>query len=300
MKYEKQALSYEAQADLLIKRGLVAEREVLIQRLCAVSYYRLAGYLFPFRYNDGSETYFEGTTLDEVWMRYCFDRRLRVLMLDAIERIEVSIRSKLVYYFSHEHGPFGYCDDRNFPNLKMTEYLEWRIGLEEEARRSKELFKKHFFQKYGEDHKTLPLWMAAELMTMGSTLTFFRGVSVNVQKKISGDFGHADTLFLSWIRSLNAARNICAHHSRFWNRELGYQPLRPQKNKFPEWNEKNALPQNRCGIILMICRELLQKISPTSLWHQRIESLFDEFSSIPLQSMGLCPTWREHPIWKQR
>ena len=47
--YEKEALTFEQQADRLLERGLIAKRDELIQRLKAVSYYRLSGYLHPFR-----------------------------------------------------------------------------------------------------------------------------------------------------------------------------------------------------------------------------------------------------------
>lgn len=229
MKYEKAALSFEQQADRLIGRGLQADRNELIRRLEAVSYYRLSGYLFPFRSTD-CDHFREGTTLAVVWDRYCFDRRLRVLTLDAIERIEVSIRIKIIYHFTHAHGPFGYLDESNVPKLRVSEYLEWRLALEEETRRSKEAFKEHFFSKYS-GHRHLPLWMAAELMTLGSLLTFFKGVSPEIKRLVAAEYGFPDELVWSWLRSLNAARNLCAHHARFWNRVLGYPPMLPHRTK---------------------------------------------------------------------
>jgi abortive infection bacteriophage resistance protein len=96
-------------------------------------------------------------------------------VLDAIERIEVSARTKLIHHFANAHGPFGHLDDRNLPRLEIGEYLKWRANLVEETRRSKETFKKHFFEIYGDHHKELPVWMLAELMSMGATLTFFKG-----------------------------------------------------------------------------------------------------------------------------
>jgi abortive infection bacteriophage resistance protein len=115
---------------------------------------------------------------------------------------------------------------------KNDEYLEWRANLVEETGRSKEAFKTHFFKTYGDQHKELPLWMLTELMSMGSTLTFLKGTNDQILKSVAQDYGLADELFLSWFRSLNAARNICAHHARLWNRELGYAPqssIAPEK-----------------------------------------------------------------------
>ena len=87
----------------------------------------------------------------------------------------------------------------------------------EETQRSKETFKKHFFDTYGDDHKELPVWMLAELMSMGSTLTLFRGADPVVMRDVATEYELADELFLLWFMSLNAARNIRAHHSRLWN-----------------------------------------------------------------------------------
>lgn len=301
MNYTKMPLSFEGQATRLIGRGLVADQDELIKRLSSVSYYRLSGYLYPFRQPE-SDDYIEGTTLKVVWGRYCFDRRLRVLLLDAIERVEVSIRTQLTYHFSHAHGAFGYCDERNFPNLKIADYINWRESLLIETSRSKEALKKHFFNKYGETHRNLPVWMASELMSMGSLLTLLKGVDGGIAGEVSAHFGMADELLLSWLRSLYAARNICAHHSRLWNRVLGYAPSLPQKNKYPHWHltdvdGKQILVNDRVGILLMICNSFLRQISPTSRWQERLEQLFAEYSEIPTINLGLPEDWKTHPLW---
>lgn len=303
MEYLKQALDYEQQADRLLERGLIADRDELVMRLSAVSYYRLSGYLYPFRLPD-SDHFREGTTLNIVWGRYCFDRRLRMLLLDAIERIEVAVRTQLVYHFSHQHGPFGHCNEENLPSLKIADYISWRETLLTETQRSKDAFKKHFTTKYGDSHRNLPIWMAAELMSMGSLLTFYKGCGKDIQSSVSGHFGVVRELLLTQLLSLNAARNICAHHARLWNRVLGYAPGLPQKNKQPEWHltdnqGKKILVNNRSGILLILCRRFLAQISPTSQWRNRVGQLFSEFPEIPTASMGLPENWREHPLWKQ-
>lgn len=300
MQYSKPAITFEAQADQLIARGLEADKDELVRRLSAVSYYRLAGYWYPFRARDENENVtdeFEpGSQLAKVWQLYCFDRRLRGLLMDGIERIEVSVRTQLVYHFTHEYGPFGYCQESNLPKLSVSQYLEWRQGLAEETRRSKEPFRKHFETKYGDKHQNLPLWMLAELMTMGSMLTFFRGVSPDIKRSVAAKFEIPDEVMMSWLRSLNAARNHCAHHSRVWNRVFGYPPQLPSA-KYPEWHSEYWLPNDRCGVLLLMCRHLLRIISPTSKWHERLEGLFMEYDDVPIKPMGLPPNWRDHPVW---
>ena len=143
MKYDKPPLTYDQQADLLLRRGLTADRDELVSRLRSVSYYRLSGYWYPFRLADDS--FRPGTTFETVWRRYRFDRRLRLLALDAIERVEVRIRTELVYVLAHAQGPFGYCASSNqLPEVaggdNLRPDLPWgrrgRIGARQACARS--------------------------------------------------------------------------------------------------------------------------------------------------------------------
>jgi abortive infection bacteriophage resistance protein len=191
MEYLKNHLPVEEQAQRLLDRGLIADKQNLIQRLTVVNYYRLSGYLFPFR-DKQSDAFLPGTDLNTVWDRYCFDRRLRVLLLDAIERVEVAVRTQVVHHFSQAHGAFGHTIEANLPRLEVAKYIEWREGLIEETQRSKEAFKEHFFKKYGDQHQNLPIWMLCELMSMGSMLNFYKGVSKSIQDLVAGHFDMPD------------------------------------------------------------------------------------------------------------
>lgn len=304
MKYDKVALSYEDQADRMLSRGLIADRATLIKRLQAVNYYRLSGYLHPYRILDPddkpTDNYQPGTSLDEVWRRYNFDRRLRIILLDSIERIEVAVRTHLIFHFVHRHGPFGYLEPLNLPGFKtITEYMEWRTGLVEETRRAnKEQFVRHFDEKYGDHHRELPLWMLSELMSFGSMLNFANGVEIDVKKNVAADCGMPDEHFSSWLKALYSVRNACAHHSRIWNRVFGVTPMTPHRNKFSEWHEEPTLPNNRVGYVLAVCHFWLKSISSTSQWRNRLFDLFDEYPEIPLFNMGLPDSWREHPLFR--
>lgn len=301
-RYDKQALSFEAQADKLIERGLVADRADLIARLQVTNYYRLTGYLYTFREADHS--YRAGTTLEMVWRLYTFDHRLRLLMLDAIESIEVHVRTQLAYHFAHAYGAFGYLDAGNLPNFDVSrgDFNRWETKLLEQMQRSRqpkgrEDFVIHFFTKYGDTHSILPIWMLVELMDFGSTLSFFRGVNDNIRKTVSATMGQPEEVALSWLLALNAIRNRCAHHARLWNWKVGYPVRIPGARKFPEWHSP-SMPNNQMGIMLTICRYWLNQINSINHWTQRVRDLFAEFPEIPPASMGLPADWTNHPLWK--
>ena len=109
MKYEKPALTFAEQANRLLSRGLVADHNELVNILKAVSYYRLSAYWHTFRIEgDPDDRLRPGTTLTMVWNRYVFDRQLRLLVMDAIERVEVAIRTQIINRHVLNYGPFGY------------------------------------------------------------------------------------------------------------------------------------------------------------------------------------------------
>jgi abortive infection bacteriophage resistance protein len=109
MKFTKPALSFEAQAQLLASRGLLITDLVSATAfLMHVNYYRLAGYVLPFEIDHASHQIRPGTRFEQVAELYLFDRELRLLVLDAIEKIEVSVRTQWAYHFAHAVGAHAY------------------------------------------------------------------------------------------------------------------------------------------------------------------------------------------------
>jgi len=299
VKYSKVALSFEQQADLLLSRGLQADKAALVKRLSSTSYFRLSGYLYPFR-QIGNENYQPGTSLDQVWALCSFDQRLRTLLIDAIEAIEVFTRTQLAYHFAHDYGPFAYNLSSNLPNLLPDQFMTWQRKLDDQVQRSlrsHEEFVVHFFRKYGDEHTRLPIWVLVELMDFGSTLSFYRGVNDTIKKRIAKSLGLPDRVLSSWLLTLNTIRNRCAHHSRLWNWTLGNPVLLPRARKYPQWHYP-SISNEQVGIVLTLCRYLLNYISPANRWTPRVFQLFEEFPQLSLSEVGLPEDWKHHPLWK--
>lgn len=299
MRYTKPPLTFEQQADQLLQRGLVAEREKLIARLSEVNYYRLSGYWYPFRMPDG-EVFPSGTTLDLIWDRYVFDRQLRVLVMDGIERVEVAVRTALANRLSLRHGAFGHLDRRHLPNISVGRHRRMLEKIQNEEDRSNEVFVGHYHSKYSSE-TNLPLWMAVELMAFGTMLTLFRGAESEVKREIASRYGIADSVLNSWLLSLNTVRNACAHHARLWNRSLGTPIMIPRGRKHPEWHSPvdiGAQPR-RLFAVLSALRYLVRQIAPQSGWPERLIYLLEKkHPDIPIQQMGFPPNWKESPIWR--
>lgn len=304
MRYAKPAITFEQQADQLLTRGMTGDRSIMIRRFAQVSYYRLSGYWYPFRQADPAnpdqplDDFRPATTFNEVWNRYVFDRRLRLLVLDAIERIEVAVRTQLAYQHAHEFNPFAYANlPSSLPGLKWSEWLDFCASFGREMGRSKDSFVKHFAKKYGSDHGYLPVWMAIEIMTFGSVLTFFSGSPHRIKQAIASSFDMPAKVFASWLLTLNTVRNICAHHGRLWNREIGTAPLIPLQKDYPEWHQPRTIQNNRVFAVLTISKWCLDRVAPQSRWVDRCRTLLNDFPAVPRVSMGFPADWELCPIW---
>jgi abortive infection bacteriophage resistance protein len=292
---QKKPLTFEQQADRLISLGFQADRDSLVAHLKYINYYRIKGYLYPFRQTD--KTFEPGTTFEKVSRQYVFDRRLRVLLMEAIERIEVAVRTQVVYHFSHDKGPLGYREHINLPKLREREHKKFIKRLDNEfARSNKKLINRD--DLHLKDPQKRPLWQAAEFMSFGMLFKFFRGVEKAIRRKTAEEFGIPTRVLWSWLYTLNNVRNICAHHSRLWNQEFREKPLIPNERKHPEWHTPVQIKNNRVFVILTILKYLLKRISLKSKWPSRFIHLLNEYTEIPLREMGFPENWITCPLWK--
>lgn len=298
MKYPKPPLPFSAQADLLLERGLLADRDALIQKLQAVNYYRLSAYWHTFRdLAAPGERLLPGTTLDAVWRRYRFDRQLRLRVMDAIERVEIAIRTRIVNRHTLQHGAFGYLNRATLPGLSMSGHRTLIDKIRRESEFSHEDFVAHYQQKYTSE-TDLPLWMACELLTFGGTLTLFGGLSTRMKKDVAAEFGLNVPLLGSWLRAINHVRNICAHHSRLWNRELRIRPMLPYKETHPAWHHPVPIPDARLFGVLTVLHFFLRQVAPHSAWKQRLQYLLADYPDVPIRFMGFPDNWEESPLWQ--
>lgn len=300
VRYEKPPLSFEDQADQLMARGLEGDRALLVKRLQATNYYRFSTYLYTFRGED--EDYLLGTSVERVWDLYQFDHGLRLLLLDALETIEVHARTQLAYHFAHLHSPFDYLVPQCLPNFRLSEsdFFNWERKLRIQVERSRqpkgrEDFIVHFFRKYGGEHDMPPIWMMVELMDFGSVLSFYRGVSTDIRRELAASLGISHQVTINWLLVLNSVRNRCAHHARLWNWNLGYPVTIPERD--PRW----AIYRNmnrRLAAVLHVCRHWLAKADAGHAWHQRVSDHFAKHPHIDLLAMGLKPGWQDQALWK--
>lgn len=288
--------SWKDQISVLQLRGLAipnpAEAEAF---LAHVNYYRFSGYCLAFE--TARHAFVPGTTFDQIRATYEFDWTLRDLLTEAVEIVEVDIRTAVAYHFGQQYGAFGHTNAHNF-HITFT-HPEWLSKLRQEASRSSEQFVKHFKKTYAE-FPNLPVWIVTEVMSFGSLSLMFEGMLLSDQMTISRRYGLHHSVLESWLHHMVYVRNCCAHHARVWDRSAKIRPKTPSD---PAWSAVSPPSNDRLFITLLMLRYMLRRCQAVATigtqWKSRVEQHFASAPPAPnsLVHMGFPNNWTSHPLW---
>ncbi len=307
MQYSKSPTTIDQQIALLEKRGMKwIDLELVRRWLETVGYYRLSAYWLPFEEPPDSgytrsKRFISGTQFENAVELYIFDRKLRLLVMEAIERIEVSVRARWTNRFSLKFGAFGYLRNENFEC--GLEHPNMVAKVARDIQRSNETFITHYRDKYS-DPVMPPLWMATETMAFGQLSKWVsRTYDGRIKTEVAKDIGLPSREILeTTLQVLALTRNICAHHGRLWNRKLTKRlPYirRFRGDMFINTNDQNQnQPDNRIYNVLVVLMHLMLHQSSESTFPCRLRELIEEFTEDQRRAMGFPEDWKSRPVWK--
>jgi abortive infection bacteriophage resistance protein len=298
MKYPKPPLSIADQIVKLKQRGLTfGDERKAAHYLSNISYYRLRAYTYPFQDNsDPNHTFIKEVSFENIIELYVFDRRLRLLVFNAIEKIEIALRTKIVYEFSLNNGSHWHEDANMYRN---NYYFNKNINsLYEEVDRSSETFIEHYKQTYTNPAYP-PAWMTLEVITMGLLSKLYGNLQKgNEKKKVANEFGLSNPLILeSWMHAFAGLRNICAHHSRLWNRRFTIVPKIPYNTAHTFISNTNIY-DNKLYAQLCCINYITRIISPDSSFVPDLKDLLETCTLIDCKDMGFPADWEKETIWQ--
>lgn len=320
MPSHKKWKSLTEQLKILKGRGLnIDNDDAAINNLERVGYYRLSGYWYPFRkFNiesnaDGElkfyrdDKFIQGSHFADAVRLYVFDKRLRLLAMDALERIELAIRVDMAHLLgeknphAHEvsdlfHGNFSKKEIVKGKHKGKTLHDLWVIHYQTALNRSRRTpFVKHYMKKYGR----LPIWVAIETWDFGMMSKLFAGMKFKDKDIIAKKYGLDNGRRLQgWLRSLNFIRNVSAHHSRLWN--INVLELSKPVNFDDNWERLN---NSRPFFYFCVMKVLMDKICPNSKWGTRFIELLETFPNIECEAVGLedfgvIEGWEKWSLWE--
>ena len=292
---------YMTEADLMAllkSRGLViSDEDKAVRYLESIGYYRLSAYMYPFlKVPKETHQYKDGTTFQQVLNLYRFDKKLRMLLLNEIEKVEIAIRRAIMNIPVQMTGDtYWLTNSVHFANQRT--FQETKNTIDREYAKSTEEFIKHFKNSYCDPYP--PSWILGELLTMGNVNMIYRNLKADkIRKRISHYFGLQPIVLESWITSLTLLRNACCHHSRVWNKVSSIMPVTPRRIAH-SWI---TLPTNPQRVYFTICiiKYFLDIISPNNDMLGKMHTLFSNYPEIDLAALGFPNGWESEPLRAQQ
>lgn len=292
--FRKPATTYGDQVALLRQRGMIikdaASAEFYLQH---INYYRLSAYWLPFEADHATHRFKVGTDFDQVLNHYIFDRELRLLVLDAIERIEVSVRSQWAYQLAHRHGPHAHLDR----SLAFNQH-HWQSNSEKlanEVNRSEEAFIRHMLSTYSEPLP--PVWAACEVMSIGLLSQWYNSLKpMPTRRAIASVYGLDEKVLQSWLHHLSLVRNLSAHHSRLWNRDFSIIP-QPPKGKPAKLGSEFVRGSRKIYNTFLIILHFMDVVAPHHHWRSRLKDLIAQHG-VEARMMDFPVGWEKRFPWR--
>ncbi len=297
-KFDKKALTLDEQLALLRQRGLVMDNENRVRHyLKNIGYYHLSGYMADFQRCDRTDNhhqFFPETTFDQVLDAYAFDRKLRLLVMDAVERIEIAVKGTMINEMCVPYGPHWYMNRNHFKDdFKYDDFLrsvQKDIDHGKDQDRVRNASIRHYYESY--DNPAMPpLWMVFEALSFGTVSLMFGWLPHADQKRIADQFDLGVPVLKSWLHATTFIRNLCAHHARLWNRIFTFKPV------IPKGQEAEFSPNTLFYAQALMLNMLMQRVSPESRWPGRLKDLFDDYPAISKDKMGFPDGWEKRDIW---
>ena len=300
--------SIAEQISLLKKRGMLFRDENSASHFLEnISYYRLKGYWWDMQDDFIRHTFQPNCYFEDVLDRYNFDRHLRLILFDAIERIEIALRTKMIYHLSMTYGGLWYLNAALFERSQLpsdpqkTIYENTIHELEKEFTRSQEIFIKDHRNRYPNLHADA--WKILEVASMGTLSKLYKNLKHQLPEKsiIANEMGlrlHSE--LSSWLEAITYIRNIIAHHSRLWSRNMVKVPMFKLNNPISDWLDKPISPVQAKKPFLIISSMvyLCNEVTPQHQIKKKIEALFDENNTIPIYKLGFLYDWRNQALWR--
>lgn len=305
MRYTKPALTLAEQVAYLRDKNLVIPDEKRATRyLATIGLFRLKSYAPPF-FENGTSEFRAGTTFEDLLALYVFDRKLRLLALDALDRIEIAVRSAISNVMSEQAGPHWFLECTNFSNNFVSRKgrdgktaYEHLVQTIRHATRQDPKTGHPDCQKYHANFcepDVPPSWIVAEVLTMGTWSKLYPAIGEKrYRRQIAKRFGFRHDDLAGWIHELTNLRNHCAHHQRVWNRTLA-----PRAKNVANYTHKGIKPHTPYAKFAMIYA-FLCSFTHDSGWNQKFYELVGE-CPVDIYAVSKFPRrWETEKFWRVR
>ena len=209
---EKKFKTLDEQIDILKNKGLkITDVRYTKEVLLRENYFFINGYRHLFVNKD--RTFKQGTTFEELYSLFLFDRALRNIIFKYLLVIENNLKSIFSYQLSKK---YGYKEKDYLKNNNFTTAPEKQAQLNDLLRKMKRQIRVNgsqhtATQHYASNYGYIPLWILVKVLSFGIISELYQVLKPEDQKEIASIFGiEVDTLIV-YLPILANYRNLCAH-----------------------------------------------------------------------------------------
>ncbi|WP_278984636.1 Abi family protein [Segatella bryantii] len=297
----------EEQLSRLKNRGMEFHDEQLAKDyLSRISYFRLK-YFWMDMIDEVSDDFKDDVYFEDIIERYEFDKSLRQILFDAIETLEVGLRTRIISTLSLSTGTgLWYLNNSLFENKGY--HKDFVLDLKYEFNRSTDPFARDFIRDNNNwDEESLDgdnpdAWMIIETATFGTLSKMYKNLKAQspLQSAIANEFGlYSSKDLSSWLEAISVLRNAVAHHSRLWYRIFAKKPVNIKGHRDKWLNQDMTDNQRKRAFGVISCLlYLVNTLNPNNTLKEEILQLFTNHPKVPVYMLGFTGDWKENPIWK--
>jgi len=292
------------QIDLLKSRGLIfLDEEFAIKKLQEDNYYSIInGYKDLFMESDNK--YKSGTTFEEIYSLFEFDRSIKNIFLSNILIVENILRTLIAYNFSEKYGNDNYLKIDNFETLKNSgcskQKYEERVeqiqklicNMQQDI--STNIKKKPYVNHYILNYGFIPLWVLVNAISLGRLSQFYSLMNQSVRVKVSKHWDLKEQDLNQFIKNLSYYRNLCAHDERLYNasnNQIIPDTIYHSILELPTFNGNYLIGKKDLFSLLITLKMLLPTEKFNTMCNKidgRMKSLEKKISSIDVNNVFDC------------
>jgi len=291
---KKEFKTLNEQIEILKSKGLVIDNpEYTEMVLLRENYFFLNGYRHLFMRSSVDKRYIEGTTFEELYSLFLFDRTFRNIIFKNILIIENNIKSIISYQLSLKYGyrEKDYLTPKNFTtnrekNKQVNDILR-KMKRQISVNATGHSATMHYVNNYG----FIPLWVLVKVLSFGIVGELYSILKKEDQIAISELYNlDVDTL-INYLTILSNYRNLCAHEDIVYENKT---QRKIEDNKYhkllniPIMDDEYIYGKRDVFSVLIIMKYILRKEDFRMLMKEveyEIEKLDGAIDSIPIEKM---------------
>ncbi len=265
MEMAKTFKTIDEQIEILQRKGLVINNiEQTKDILLRENYFFVSGYRMLFMESSTNRLFLPGTTFDELYSMFQFDRHIRNIIFKNLLIIENNIKSITAYNLSKHYGirEEEYLNPKNFTTeksrRKQVDDLIRKMKRQIRINGAQHQATMHYINKYG----YIPFWIVVKILSFGIVSEFYQILKPEDQKGIALDFGVTSEQLVVYLPILANFRNLCAHEDILYEhkaqREIEDTKYHQILN-IPKTNGEYIYGKNDLFAIVIILKQLLRK-----------------------------------------